>query len=209
MSFLLPLYRQSSASLPHPSAQPFQSPALPTIILRRLRPEEEFTPRIQALRFYPYPLINFHISRLRSLAGRWNRRLCCARRPIPTMRSPTSRSTLSLIDLGILFALFSLRVSAACFYPNGAADNTGKYAPCKTSGQSMCCATNEIAGSSDTCSSDGFCIPPDNNGIWRGLCTDQTWKDLACINPCTTGTGVPSHLRGDLSVRLLTSILRC
>ena len=54
----------------------------------------------------------------------------------------------------------------------------------------MCCLLNVTAGAADTCTSDGFCIPWDNNGIWRALCTDQSWKDPACINLCTTGIGM-------------------
>ena len=28
-----------------------------------------------------------------------------------------------------------------------------------------------------------------NYFLWRGTCTDPTWKDPACLHICTTGTG--------------------
>ena len=57
----------------------------------------------------------------------------------------------------------------------------------------MCCATNTSTiplENIDTCNSDGLCIPDDNNGVWRKLCTDPTWKDPACVKLCITGDGM-------------------
>ena len=88
----------------------------------------------------------------------------------------------------MIYTLLSLRVSAECFCPNDTADSTGtSFAPCKPSGPSMCCQTNTSHATSDTRMSDEFCIPLDNNNIWRKTCTDPTWKDPACINLYTPG----------------------
>lgn len=100
-------------------------------------------------------------------------------------------SARTLTHLGTLCLLLHFKASATCYYPNGTADNTHTFLPCKSSGQSMCCSTNTTgtALSPDTCNSDGLCIPPDNNGVWRKLCTDKTWKDPACIGLCINGKG--------------------
>ncbi len=114
------------------------------------------------------------------------------------------RSHLVFLQLSTIIVVFCLRASATCYYPNGTADNTNSYLPCNTNGQSMCCATGpaiDLAGV-DSCRDDGFCIPFDNNGIWRRLCTDQTWKDPACINLCVHGACV--YIFTILCMQLLT-----
>lgn len=108
------------------------------------------------------------------------------------MRSSSSRVSSVLHHLGFIFTIFTLRASATCYYPNGTADNTNTYLPCNPNGQSMCCQTGPAINSAsvDVCRDDGFCIPSDNSGIWRRLCTDSTWKDPACISLCSTGPGI-------------------
>ena len=113
------------------------------------------------------------------------------------MRSSCSRAPFALFHFSIICTFLCLRVSATCYYPNGTADNTNTYLPCNPNGQSMCCMTNTAildAASIDTCRSDGFCIPNDNNSIWRRLCTDQSWKDPACIDLCTNGNCLPQEV---------------
>lgn len=82
-------------------------------------------------------------------------------------------------------------VSAQCFMPNGtdrnARDGPGiRYKTCGKSpagsSQSMCCKIG------DTCLDSGLC--QDNGGrFWRESCTDQTWKDPACIRLYIDDTG--------------------
>lgn len=108
------------------------------------------------------------------------------------MRSPTDHAFLPLSHLIIIYTFTTLQASAACFWPNGTEDSTTRFLPCKLSGPSMCCLLNtNLVGAADldTCDPNGLCIPSDNNGVWRGLCTDKDWNDPACLNLCTTGLG--------------------
>ena len=104
------------------------------------------------------------------------------------MRICCGKSICASFYWGISLAL-SLQVSATCYWPNGTAHGDGAK-PCKATGQSMCCDIDPAVvdpAHADTCRSDGLCIPSDNSGVWRGLCTDPTWKDPACLDLCTSG----------------------
>lgn len=75
-------------------------------------------------------------------------------------------------------------VAADCYFPNGLLNEL--YQPCDRSNEhSMCCGTREL----DRCRNDGLCFDAPNNDIWRGSCTDPTWKSPACIKLCVEGTG--------------------
>ena len=94
----------------------------------------------------------------------------------------------TLVFLVIMFAIRG--ANTACYYPNGTEKTDGDQAPCNgTDGiASMCCnlVNTTTAGH---CTADGLCIPYSNDQLWRGPCTDRTWKDPACLPLCIDGIG--------------------
>ena len=64
-----------------------------------------------------------------------------------------------------------------CYYPDGSVAKTYTWVACKNSGTgaSSCCIPSE----GDTCLSNGLCNWV-GHYVFRGACTDQTWKDGAC-----------------------------
>ncbi|KAG7005759.1 hypothetical protein G7Y79_00018g045660 [Physcia stellaris] len=91
------------------------------------------------------------------------------------------------------------RSSAACYFPNGTAKDNGTDRPCNASPgvQSMCCNLRN-------CRSDGLCIPYDNGHLWRGPCTDPTWKDPACLQLCVEGLSPDGSRWADLDAQVTT-----
>jgi hypothetical protein len=69
-------------------------------------------------------------------------------------------------------------MSEACHFPDGiqATGNT----PCYKNGSVSVCG-----GPGFTCLSNGLCQQGQN--LFRGTCTDSTWKNDACPNFCTSG----------------------
>ena len=92
----------------------------------------------------------------------------------------------TLIFLMIIFAI--REANAACYYPNGTEQVSGDQAPCDSTDRtaSMCCnlVNTTTAGH---CTADGLCIPYKNDQLFRGPCTDRTWKDPACLPLCVDG----------------------
>ncbi|KAF4120084.1 hypothetical protein GMORB2_3495 [Geosmithia morbida] len=88
--------------------------------------------------------------------------------------------------------LFTRASSAeiSCFAPDGKtlADNE-TYVPCNKLGiqqdgiESSCCRLDGKADERDLCAATGLCL---NGGVlFRGYCTDKTWKNPACVDVCT------------------------
>lgn len=96
---------------------------------------------------------------------------------------PLCRHVLWIIFYGSTAVHFSL-VAADCYFPNGLLNEL--YQPCnRSSAHSMCCGTRGL----DRCRNDGLCFDAPNNDMWRGSCSDPTWKSPACIKLCVEGTG--------------------
>jgi hypothetical protein len=85
---------------------------------------------------------------------------------------------------------FILGIDATCYFPNGTAQSSGDQYPCNTASgvESMCCNIGNTS-TPGRCNQDGLCIPYNNGHLWRGTCTDPTWKDPACLHVCTVGQG--------------------
>ena len=100
-----------------------------------------------------------------------------------------------LVFLMIMFAIRG--ANAACYYPDGTEQINGNPAPCDgTNGTaSMCCDLVNTTRASP-CTADGLCIPYDNIELWRGPCTDRSWKDPACLRLCIDGIGKKELLEG-------------
>ncbi|KAL2072034.1 hypothetical protein VTL71DRAFT_11377 [Oculimacula yallundae] len=74
--------------------------------------------------------------------------------------------------------------SSACWLPDGRTNSPpGRFVPCDPSApNSACCAVGE------SCMGNGLCIS-DNGLIYRGGCTDRTYKDTACPTHCVDSSG--------------------
>ena len=89
---------------------------------------------------------------------------------------------MNLLHFLIVCSYTILPTRATCHFPNGTAKASRAERPCNDSPgvQSMCCNLR-------SCRGDGLCIPYDNGHLWRGSCTDPTWKDDACLQLCVEG----------------------
>lgn len=90
-----------------------------------------------------------------------------------------------------LVCMFAIRgANAACYFPNGTEHDGGGQAPCdSTRGIASMCCNLENTTTAGHCRTDGLCIPYNNAQLFRGPCTDPTWKDPACLPLCIDGTG--------------------
>ncbi|KAF2493073.1 hypothetical protein BU16DRAFT_97392 [Lophium mytilinum] len=71
--------------------------------------------------------------------------------------------------------------SSVCFFPNSNTDGgdiNPIFVPCDPAASvSACCAVGE------SCTGSGLCYSS-SGGIYRGACTDKTWKDASCPHLC-------------------------
>jgi hypothetical protein len=86
----------------------------------------------------------------------------------------------------IFVCSFSLLWTAAfganlCYYPNGAQPTSDDWEPCSPNAVSACCDFTY-----GECSSigGGLCHNTQENYLYVGACTDNTWKSDACPNYC-------------------------
>jgi hypothetical protein len=86
----------------------------------------------------------------------------------------------------LLHSVFIVTMSTVCYFRSGASALT-KTAPCNQTallaGQhTSCCMPGE------QCLTGGFCrkesFKEGSNFLWRGGCTDRTWRDPACPDYC-------------------------
>ena len=71
-----------------------------------------------------------------------------------------------------------------CYYPDGTIPTDYNYVPCTGSGFSSCCIPSE----GDVCMSNGLCYYQSGQYLFRGACSDQTWKDNSCAKFCNQST---------------------
>lgn len=78
------------------------------------------------------------------------------------------------------------RVGASCYYPDGSFPSDYVYTACSGSEFTSCC----IASEGDQCLSNGLCYYPRSSSkyLFRGACTDKTWKSENCFKHCLSGT---------------------
>ena len=95
--------------------------------------------------------------------------------------------TLTLTNLIII-----VRSTAICYLPDKSIANSGDtvYHPCNATAVdngegSACCDLRSSIGSS-ICLTSGFCFGADSY-VYRGGCTDQTWKSPNCPSQCLGG----------------------
>lgn len=102
----------------------------------------------------------------------------------------SSYPTMAPSHILIIYMFTVLGINAACYFPNRTEHDGGDKFPCdSTNGvESMCCNLRNTT-KAGSCRSDGLCMPSDNSQLWRGPCTDRTWKDLACLPLCIEGEG--------------------
>ena len=101
----------------------------------------------------------------------------------PDNSMPSTRG-LPLLRLFILALSILLVVKAAdpiCYYPDGTEAADYQYVACNGSSVASCC----IPAEGDACMSDGLCYWP-GEYLYRGACTDQTWKSGNCPQYCQT-----------------------
>ena len=78
-----------------------------------------------------------------------------------------------------------MRISSGdskCYYPNG--KTAPNYQPCNSTDDgstSVCCEL-----STSVCTTKGLCLGSDSY-IYRGGCTDQSWKSESCPSVCANG----------------------
>lgn len=99
----------------------------------------------------------------------------------------------SLVLFISVFNLFYSSSRAACYFPNGSDENyrlsNDVYQPCDPGDEhSMCCALNRTVA--DKCRKDGLCLSTYDSNIWRGGCTDSTWKSSSCVKLCAFEEGI-------------------
>ena len=116
------------------------------------------------------------------------------RYPKAVRRFITVKRTMAPFTISVLYSfvllITTVEADAICYYPNGTAAGFDIHdlQPCNNAPaiHSMCCNLNNTQ-TPDRCNSDGLCIPPKNEKLWRHSCTDHTWKDPACLDLCTSG----------------------
>ncbi len=98
--------------------------------------------------------------------------------------------TINFFRVLVLGACVILETNAVCYHPNGAEHLSEREVPCNSAKgvHSMCRDLVETT-KPGRCRSDGLCVPYGNELVWRGGCTDRTWKDPACISLCVDGVG--------------------
>lgn len=75
--------------------------------------------------------------------------------------------------------------TSKCIFPDGVTNGNinPPFVPCDPlASVSACCAIGE------SCVGEGLCYSA-NGGIYRGACTDATWKDPACPKYCVAKSG--------------------
>ncbi|KUJ18982.1 uncharacterized protein LY89DRAFT_732512 [Mollisia scopiformis] len=94
-------------------------------------------------------------------------------------------SFISLLVLTLSHLPFgSAETPPTCYYPDGSIPTDYLWEPCTGDKYSSCCVPSE----GDVCQKDGLCYYPDEDLVYRGTCTDQTWQDSAChVGTCVTG----------------------
>ena len=125
----------------------------------------------------------------------------CAQRILNRNTSTMARLHTFLFCLSLIFP----QCYASCYFPNGASadilDDLPLMQPCnETPGvQSMCCMTQTI-GVFESCNADNLCVNDENTVLAQGTCTDETWRDPACLNLCISGESElcpsPSTVKG-------------
>ena len=85
----------------------------------------------------------------------------------------------------------------ACYHVNGDAIKDPAYVPCNliTPGVASSCCPTKRADFPSVCLANGLCS--NDNDIFRGSCTDKTWKSKSCPQLCTTGFGQRRQDVGD------------
>lgn len=78
------------------------------------------------------------------------------------------------------------KVGASCYYPDGSFPSDYVYTACSGSEFTSCC----IASEGDQCLSNGLCYYPKSSSkyLFRGACTDKTWKSENCFQHCLSGS---------------------
>ncbi|KAI9751158.1 MAG: phosphate system positive regulatory protein pho81 [Chaenotheca gracillima] len=97
------------------------------------------------------------------------------------------RSRFVPVLLFSLLVFFVPRCSAAsdslCYFPDGKTVATD-YNVCNTTAEFSTCCQRFGSTDSDSCIQSGLCVGGQGY-IYRGACTDKTWKDGACTSECT------------------------
>ncbi|KAH7132010.1 hypothetical protein B0J11DRAFT_576962 [Dendryphion nanum] len=75
------------------------------------------------------------------------------------------------------------RVGASCYYPDGTFPTDYVYTACSGSEFTSCCILDEA----DQCLANGLCYYPKGKYMFRGACSDKTWKSESCFQHCTGG----------------------
>jgi len=70
-----------------------------------------------------------------------------------------------------------------CYYPDGSAPADYSFVACNNSAVSACCVPSE----GDICLANGLCQDVSDGSVFRGACTDQTWKSSSCPQICVKG----------------------
>lgn len=85
----------------------------------------------------------------------------------------------------------------ACYHVNGDAIKDPAFVPCNliTPGVASSCCPTKRADFPSVCLANGLCR--NDNDVFRGSCTDKTWKSLSCPQLCTTGFGQKRQDVGD------------
>lgn len=71
-----------------------------------------------------------------------------------------------------------------CYYPEDTI--AGGHTPC-TDGQHTACCYNDDDSQHDSCYSNGMCMSRYFGFLYRGSCTDPTFRDPDCPNQCLAG----------------------
>lgn len=82
--------------------------------------------------------------------------------------------------VGLALIQSSRAGSSVCYYPDGSEAKDYVYVPCNGTGVGSCCIPSE----GDVCLSDGLCYYTSSPYVYRGACTDQTWKSSSCPQYC-------------------------